>query len=161
MKKNHSGQSLIEVIIGVGVAVMLAISLITTSLVTQRTARSARNNTQATKLAQEYVEEIRGFRDRKGFSSLVDSGCKIIQKTAGSTDPIDWSLQDCPTPPTEKPGEKNPLNSVNFYRSMSIIANPLGSTVEKLITVYIKWDESAGEKIVTSQTVLTKWEGLP
>src|SRR3990172_11075319 len=64
------GQSLIEVVVSVGVAVLLAVSLITTSLITQKSSRSARNNSQATKLVQQTLEQLRVYRDRYGFAAL-------------------------------------------------------------------------------------------
>ena len=64
------GQSLVEVVVSVGIAVMLAISLITTSLITQKSSRAARNNSQATKLVQQTLEQLRVYRDRYGFAAL-------------------------------------------------------------------------------------------
>jgi len=169
ISNSGKGQSLIEVVIGVGVAVMLAISLITTSLITQRTARSARNNTQATKLAQGYIEEIRAYRDRKGFSALSAPGdCITIVKsytppaspTSEQIDPAGWSLSapNCIAPV----GELNTLNGVNFYRYLKFEDDiSVSPVVKKTITVTVKWNETSGDKIVTSQTILTKWEGLP
>lgn len=168
MKKDRKGQSLIEVIIGVGVAVMLAISLITTSLITQRTARSARNNTQATKLAQEYIEQIRVFRDRKGFSALSDGDCLIIVKGSTPEIPDTWSLSNTncqPLPGEDKDGEKITLNGVKFYKSVKIVPEAGSPTIKRTITVTIRWNETSGEnsgeKVVNSQTILTRWEGLP
>jgi len=68
--RNYKGQTLIEVVVAVGVVVLLAVSLITTNLVTQKTSRSARNTTQATKLAQDYAEKIRIIRDRDGYEYI-------------------------------------------------------------------------------------------
>ncbi|GEM_PF-6197806 len=158
MSKNSNGQSLIEVIIGVGVAIMLAISLIMTSLVTQRTARAARNNTQATKLGQEYMEEVRVFRDRRGFDLLPNTNtCQRLIIT-GPDPATSWNFADCEIGSPD--GDcTTVLNNVVFCRSIEVSDTiPL---VKKLITVRVKWDEPSGAKEVKTETFLTKWEGLP
>ena len=89
------GQSLVEVIVSVGIAVILAIALISAGLISNKTARSARNNTEATKLAEQYIEQIRVFRDRRGytsaFTSISNDTCYILQ-IPNSNDPSTWSL---------------------------------------------------------------------
>lgn len=149
------GQSLIEVIVALGVAVILAVSLITTSLITQKSARSARNNTQATKLVQEYLEQIRIFRDRKGFPALVDTPitpsppCHTLNTT--DADPVNWTLVVC----SGGSGQSLTFNNTQFTRKL-VIAN--AGTNGKLITVSVSWSESGGPKAVSTQTFLTDWE---
>src|SRR3989338_8355803 len=83
-----SGQSLVEVVVSICIAVILAISLITTSLITQKSSRSARNNSQATKLVQQTMEQLRVLRDRKGFSvTTFPSAPTATCFTFNSTDP--------------------------------------------------------------------------
>src|SRR5437879_249242 len=95
-RHRFNGQTLIEVIVALGVAVILAVSLITTSLITQKAARSARNNTQATKLAQEYIEQIRVYRDRKGFANAFASVTENVCLKLNTTNPTpeNWTLDN-------------------------------------------------------------------
>ena len=147
------GQSMIEVVIGLGVVVLLAISLVTTSLITQRTSRSARNNSQATKLAQETLEQIRIYRDHKGFNALSEGSCYILNAT--DADPLNWSLNSA-APPCPV-GEAITLNSTLFNRYL-IIEPDNSNANKKIITVSITWEDSAGKQNVTDQTILTKWD---
>src|SRR3989338_9855914 len=87
---SRRGQSLIEVVIGAGISVILAIALISTSLIVQKTARAAKNNTQATKLAQETIEQLRVMRDRKGFAAIGVGDCRGLVATG--IDPVTWQL---------------------------------------------------------------------
>src|SRR3990167_9633454 len=91
-QKLVTGQSLVEVVVSIGIAVILAISLITTSLITQKSSRSARNNTQATKLVQQTLEQLRVYRDRHGFDALPAAAANIcIDFNADTSDPSSWS----------------------------------------------------------------------
>ena len=135
---------MIEVVIGIAVVVVLAISLITTTLITQRTATSAKNNSQATKLAQKTIEEIRITRDRKGFSDIPLSGCSKL--TSSGTD---WFLSplDCFDVDTIS------QDSLDFSRKIQFT----GSGNEVNITVTIAWTEPGGLQSVVHNTKITNW----
>jgi len=139
------GQTVVEVLVALAVAVILAVSLITTSLITQKSARTARNNTQATKLVQEYIEQIRVFRDRKGFVALSDGACFKIDDSF--SDPKDWVLTPCP-------GEQITLNNTVFTRTIAILAS---SPNVKLITATATWNETGVVQTVTTNTYLSNW----
>ena len=149
------GQSLVEVVIALGVVVILAVSLVTTSLVTQRTSRNARNNTQATKLIQQSIENLRVLRDRKGFSALVNSsfnGCWKLVST--NSDPKLWELKN--SAPDTCP-EIIPLNQTDFSRRI-IIENPsapLDPNKAKKITAEVTWTDIGGIQKVSNVTNLS------
>ena len=154
------GQSLVEVVVSIGIAVMLAISLITTSLITQKSARSARNNTQATKLVQQTLEQLRVFRDRKGFTALPSvpppTPTCFTFSTPDLNDPTTWTLGStvCTSLQTI------PLDTTNFLRKIEMV-NQGASAEKRLITVTINWDESGQTRSVKSQTILGLWQDFP
>lgn len=147
-KRSSSGQSLIEVVVSLGVAVVLAVSLIATSLVTQKTARVAKNNNQATKLAQESIEKIRVFRDRKGFGALTANSCLILGSS--NPDPTQWGLSTAGC----VDGESISASNTNFTRKIEIMDS---SPTSKLVTVIVSWDEPGGTQTVKNQTFLSQW----
>ncbi len=126
------GQALVEVIISLAIVVILAIGLISTTLVTQKTSRSAKADTTATKLIQEYVEKIRIFRDRKGFASLPTSGSYYIADSNPA--PESWSLTSGQ--------EIKTLDNVAFTRSL--VFSPGGKANRVLVTVTVSWPEAGG-----------------
>ena len=152
------GQSLVEVVVSIGIAVILAISLITTSLITQKSSRSARNNSQATKLVQEIIEQLRVLRDRKGFSGTFPSVSSITCFTFNTPDlnvPSNWSLtSECSTPQTVS------LGTTIFTRKIEMI-NHNTDVNKRLITVTVSWDESGQTRSVKSQTILGLWQEFP
>lgn len=148
MRLNRSGQSLVEVVVALGVVVALAVALITTSLVTQRTSRTAQNNTQATKLVQQNIEQVRVFRDRLGFSSLSNGSCLTLNTT--NPDPLQWSLSNCSGPTAG--GEVITLGSIDFTRKIAI-STP--DTNRKQVIVTVSWTDSGGLQSVTNTTFLS------
>src|SRR3989344_2040124 len=162
-----SGQSLVEVVVSIGIAVILAISLITTSLITQKSSRSARNNSQATKLVQQTLEQIRVFRDRHSPDDpTVDDKLEFLPNAptttcysldATSSNPDNWTLNSasCSTTQTIT------LDNTNFNRKIEMINEPLVTAEKRLITVTVSWDESGQTRSVKSQTFLSLWQGFP
>ena len=156
------GQSLIEVVIALAVVVALAISLVTASLITQKTSRSATSNTEATKLVQENIEQIRVFRDRKGFSALTNSpasGCTgggLVLVTTNS-DPLQWTLSNSLSTPSVACPETKTLGQTNFSRKLTI-SDPASASLigkQKKVVVTVSWMDSSGTQSVSNDTVLS------
>ncbi|MCR4324113.1 MAG: hypothetical protein NUV69_00290 [Candidatus Curtissbacteria bacterium] len=148
--KRKEGQSLIEVVVALGVVIVLITSLVSTSLLTQRGARGAKANTQATKLAEQSLEKMRVFRDRRGFSALVNNSsanCYILDST--NPDPSAWALSTANCPP----GENVVLDNITFTRRIQVSS----SGQNKLIVVTVSWQDSAGTQTVTNSTILSNW----
>lgn len=146
------GQSLIEVIVSVGIAVILAIALISAGLISSKTARSARNNTQATKLAEQTIEQIRVFRDRQGFGALTVGTCYTLNTS--TSDPAGWSLSTASCPA----GEPITLNNMIFSRVFSIadVSTAVPLAAKRLVTVTVSWSDGSTQS-VTNQTVFSQW----
>jgi len=150
MKKNYkSGQSLIEIVIAVALTAILAISLVSTMLVTQRTSQSARNNSEATKLAQEGLELMRVLRDRKGIGELTIGDCNTIEYSSGiGADDLVLYTANCP--------ELIQIENVDFFRTIDIDNGAAANS--KLVEVKINWDEQGGQKEVVHKTELSDWD---
>ena len=142
------GQSLIEVVIAMAVIVGLAVALVTTTLVVQKASRTAKNNTQATKLVQQNIEQVRVYRDRKGYASIPDGGsCYTL--SSGDPDPLSWFFSasfDC-----SGSGQQITLGKTNFDRKIKIETD--AST--KKVTVTVSWTDSGGTQSVSNQTILS------
>lgn len=148
---DRRGQSLIEVIVALGVVIILALSLVSTSLITQRASRAAKNQAQATKLVQQNIEQMRVFRDRLGFEQIPTSAvdCYILQTV--NIDPANWTLA---TTSCTTGGENITLNKVTFTRKIAITSI---SPIKKSITVSVSWNDSGNTLSVETQTYLTAW----
>jgi type II secretory pathway pseudopilin PulG len=164
------GQSMIEVVVGLGIATLLSVALISTTVYTQKLSRSAKNRTQATKLVQQAVEQLRGFRDStnatRGFANLASAGAGCYYDTNAGTDintaQIIWVFSGlvvpCGVPPpvpgtTEQITPASPATSdLTFSRWVqftSITAN------EKAFTVYVSWQGGSGLEYVSNSSSLS------
>ena len=142
------GQSLLEVVVAVGIVSALAVALISTSLFTQKTSRSTAANTQASKLVQQNIEQLRIFRDRKGLIAFPDGNCNIL--TTVDAEPKNWGFSGCSV------GEKISANNVDFYRRIAISTISLFSDpLKKKVVVTVSWTDSSGLQTVSNTTILT------
>lgn len=135
--KVFPGLSLIEVVVSLAILGFLAVALISTTLISQKGARVAKADAQAAKLVQEYTEQIRIFRDRKGFSSLVDTPANQVTciNSTNFSNPESWTLTTAGCP------EQNVVDNVTFTRKLNIA--PI-DVHRKQITVTVTWVDSSG-----------------
>lgn len=74
--RNSKGQSLVEVVAGLAVMMIVILSLVAVTTVAVRNANFSRNQTLATKYAQEGIEEARNLRNTQAETIFfVDGSC--------------------------------------------------------------------------------------
>ena len=71
---NNRGQTLLEVIVVIAVGVIIIGALVFVTISSLRNASTAKNQAQATKLAQEGLEKVRASRDRNGTIDSFSGG---------------------------------------------------------------------------------------
>ncbi len=155
---------MIEVVVGLGIATILAVALISTTVYTQKLSRSAKNRAQATKLAQQAVEQLRSFRDSQagGFANLPATvGCYY---DTSNTDFLVWvfssAVLPCADPPiitpspveTIAPSPGSASADVTFSRWVRF-SNITAS--KKEFTVYVAWTGSSGLEYVKNSSSLS------
>jgi len=173
---NRSGQTLIEVLIAFAVTVVIALGLVTVGLTTQKAAVGARNEAQATKLAQEYVEKLRVMRDSRSWDSFVlPISVSVIPLDyrinipAGSENiVVGWAITNTSMSTTSPcldstvssvmRGEMVLVDKVNFCRKLTIAQYTAGDT--KLgIKVEVGWKEGNNVRSSRAETVMSLWCG--
>lgn len=140
------GQSLLEVVVAMGLVIVAVVALVSTTIFTQKAARSANAQTQATKLAEESIEQIRVIRDRRDFDYLPIGLCFVLNAT--DPDPNVWSLSTCGTPPSVTLG--------NTVFTRSIVVDSVTASKKK-VTVSVSWLESGGTRKVENVTFFSKF----
>lgn len=93
--RNH-GQTLVEMIVALGILVLVVLALVRVTITATHNAQFARSQAQATKYAQEGIEEMRAYRNQNSWQDFVDK-CGLILEDP--PDPL-FSLTtvcDCPT----------------------------------------------------------------
>ena len=128
MKRSQKGQTLVEVLAGLGLILIVVTALIGMGVVALKASTSARNRTVAAKLANEGMELVRSERDQNTWDDFVV---------------LTWSDQVVT------------VGSVDFTRR-TVVANTPDSG-KKQITVTVSWPESAGTKTTNVTSFLTDW----
>jgi len=127
MKKNQ-GQSLIEMVVAIGVVMIIIVALVAVATISVRNANFSRNQSLATKYAQEGIEEARRLRDEEGNNFFIDnpSGCNI----------------------TDTPAE-------GFSRQRTC---SFDGDKTMTVTVVVSWTDAKGTHKSELTTRLTKWK---
>lgn len=168
--KHIQGQSIIEIVLSIGISALVISALIVLGTLSLRTALSSARRDEATKLATSGIEALRFKRDSEGFSTLSD-GCYLIDSTA--TPPIqEMTTSADPTCVSDTVGWDiidltNSTSKSIFERK--ILVRPYGTSAEqakmKKVTTTVRWPESGGtqfgantDKTVVLSVVLSEWK---
>lgn len=133
------GQSLIEMIIAMSVAVIIVISLVGLTIVSLKNSQFAKSQTTATKLTQEAMEKIRQWRDtnwtdfssKVGQTLVVSGNCQLSPTFSCAS-----TLSTCPII-----GNEASLINSQFLRCATL-ADAGADQIN--VTVLTVWQDSAG-----------------
>lgn len=124
------GQSLIELVIVVAVIVMVVGGLVFTTISSLRNASLAKNQAQATKLAQEGLEKARVGRDRNQAINALNSNVDSWNGVTDGSKAV-WNYQingNCgnstpppPTPPTYCYFNVSNVGALTYFATSSIV----------------------------------------
>lgn len=142
MKKSTRGQTLVEVIVAIGVVVLLVTGLIVGTSVTLKASQYGKTRSLAVKYAQEAVELARNIRDN-GWSTFLAYGGVV---------PVSWCLNKSGVW-TAMSGSC-PLNIDNFYtRTVTFTWNDPRMKVD----VQVSWTDGVKTYTTPLSTYVTQW----
>ena len=131
-RKKLSGQSLLEVIVALAVTTLVLTSLVSATVVSVRNARFAKNQSLATKYAQEALERVRIYRDQSDWDNIFKTESNCENPPNLSTLPLLY----------------------NRVINCSLDAGERRMTVE----VTVSWTEAGRSHQGQLTTYLTKWD---
>lgn len=138
------GQSLLEVVVAVGISALILVAVASLAAGSVRTSSYNRNNAIATKYAQEALEWLRTQRDEDWsdfINNIVSGGC------SGS---FSWG-GDCTIDPVFN-------RSASFLCSASSVEMPCNASADTVdVTVSVTWTDAQGIHEVRSATKFTNW----
>ncbi|MBI4038186.1 hypothetical protein HY387_00835 [Candidatus Daviesbacteria bacterium] len=175
----EKGQSLLEVIIVIAVAILVVGALVFAAIFSLRNAQIAKNQAQATKLAQEGIEKVRTGRDRNStvlipgavnswngnpsgaiweypiYSGCGSAGDCYFKLNATSSDLI-WVASSTTFPESAAEPVPPPPEKMLFKRIIILSDEPLNFDKEKKVTAVVQWTDFAGPHESRLITVLRK-----
>lgn len=144
---NNTGQSLLEVIVATGVAVLLIGGLVVGTTVSLRTSQYGERRSRGIKYAQEGIELTRSSRDGLPWDEFIakdtnpdEAGGTVTclgSNGAYSSGPCDVNI------------------GTTFTRSVSFNWNNTEGRME--VSVSVSWNEAGKTTDVTLDTYFTKW----
>lgn len=144
MKKwTNQGQSLLEVLIALGVLVLVVIALMGATTDSLRNVQFSRDKALATRYVQEAVETYRTYRNDSGWSALV-SGCETKGTIWSPSLPtrFDWTV-DCYIPDTGLPPSACDAANSTCEVALAVTWTSAGQTHQSSLTTrFTDWQEN-------------------
>lgn len=170
------GQSLIELVIVISIGAVVVGALVFATISSLRNAQFAKNQAQATKLAQEGLEKVRSLRDRNIPTSIQYPG--LTDARFSDLWGIDFSCsvpQSCPTAPSTCPSgncyfyfnasnselrNATPVNfeeiSDSYFKRQFFIEDYVDGTQQKKVTSVVTWTDFSGPHESRLTTILRR-----
>jgi len=142
MNKKIKGQSLLEVLIALAIAVIVVLALVRAVTVAIRNASFARSQASATKYAQEGMEWLRAERDKK-WSDFSDR--------AGAT----YCLNELSWPAAGPCFSSSFITGTSFQRE-AVLTDLGGDKIEAKVEV--SWQDAQGTHQSQLFSYFTKWQ---
>lgn len=183
-KLRQSGQTLLELVVGLGIVVIILGAVAITTTYSIRNSQFSKNQVAATKLAETYIEKVRTVKTlnygvclQNEATSACSSWESIWTRTFGSrADPADTSCTSGTTPCTFKtiPGctvpSVTPSNKLlclvysaaaedlpNGFTGRIFIEDESGAAnTQKRVTARVYWTDSTGDHSSDLVTVFSK-----
>lgn len=162
---SEKGQTLLELVVVIAVIVIVVGALVFATVASLRNASFAKNQTQATKLAQEGLEKIRSLRDRDTDGSInYNDGVQSAYKFSGlwAID-LSCSVGNCyfyfNSSNTILIGNATPVNyeiiPPDNFRRQFFIEDYTDGTKQKKITAVVSWTDFSGPHESRLTTILS------
>ncbi len=137
--KLKSGQTIIEIVLSIGLAAMVLSALLVLGAASSKTVASSLRRSQATKLAVQGIEAMRYYRDENGYFQLKSGKCYTIN-TFGEIDEA-GDVTTCPYQDVVAPSGDSGAN--NTFQRMIEVVDDLNNT--KRVTVTVQWADSTNK----------------
>jgi Tfp pilus assembly protein PilV len=178
--KNQRGQSLVELLVAVGLAAILITAVVNLGNASTRRTTASRQANQASKLAQEGMEIIRHIRDNN-FTDGVSGFCNPLNTwgslyTCDLVGDVNAGLAEANVSGnasytlTSGGTETITLDTAEFTRQVTLNddaasqcnpsggPDPLDYTKAKRVIVDVSWDSPTGDQTRRAVTCITKWQ---
>lgn len=169
--RSQNGQTLMELVVVVGVSVIVVGALVFATVASLRNASFSKNQAQATKLAQEGIERVRAGRDRNlGFTNFMLGGVPVdnwqdnnlwinqIGSSSYFNAAADGALTGLtsPSPPSDVPALAENVGVFHRFVILSDEAVSNNYQKQKTVTVVVNWTDFSGPHQSKLTTILRK-----
>lgn len=156
----RSGQSLFEVIFALGIASIVLVAIVALSSSSVRNSTYSKNSIEATQLAQQATEWLRGQRDKCWDTQTTPSCTGFVTRSNASG--ITWCIPDLTTWPASSGPctASQQVTGTIFTRSVVLTSRDLdGNTVTDAVDadVIVSWTDPQGTHDSKNHARFTDW----
>jgi Tfp pilus assembly protein PilV len=164
---NQKGQSLIEVVIALSIAIIVAVAFTNVTITSVRNAQFAKNQNLATKYAQQTIEYLRAIRDQDRVisASPVENWSDLWEVNLGTTgqcynlDKSNIQLTEAVSCTTDAVIQDKSGTDTMFMRRIKISDDgTVAGKDRKTIDITVYWNDSKGQHSAVVSTYLTRWQ---
>lgn len=143
MNKLHSGQSIYEVVVAIGIITFALLAMVGMVISSIAATTYTRNKSNANRYTQEAIEWLRSERnaDWDTFFNNATSHASASGTCVGS---LNWTAGSCTIVDT-------------IYRRRMFFNVTLNPTVEIDVRVETQWDDGRGTHVSEASTTFTNW----
>lgn len=143
-KENPKGQTIVEIIIAVGLAAMVVTAVLVLSAAATKSATSSLRRSQASKIGVLALETVRFFRDTNGYAAIPDGDIcpKIPSEDASSSTSLEFT-NGGGSPYSCSDYQTFNFNGIQYDRRIEIRPEQNNS---REVIVTVRWVESLGTK---------------
>lgn len=161
LRQNLPGQTLVETIAAMAVAVIIITSLVGLSITSLRYSNLSQGRAVATQLVQEEIERVRIFRDLNGLPLLTSTTntSKLVCPSSGASFYIDRDGSDNLSLSAADRKESVTVSGISFSRYFrTCVASLLsGNPAVVQVTANVDWTDSSGSRVTRVTTYLSNW----
>jgi type II secretory pathway pseudopilin PulG len=154
--KKHSGQTLIEMVVAVGMVSLVLVAIVAGIAISIRNSRFSKNKALATRFAQEGIEKFRFYRDEFGWIPFFET---INGQSVGGY--VEYCFDDFPTgleDISDSLGNctTETISGTEYTRYAQVNVTTLPSDFVDIL-VGVTWIEGAAPHSVELTTRLNDW----
>lgn len=142
LNKKNSGQTIVELLVALGIATVVIVALVGASVGSLSNANFAKTQGEATRVSREAMEWLRGQRDQDWNS---------FASRSGNT----WCLQTLGFPLRAGACSASQVIPGTILIREATLTSTADNTLEALVLVY--WADSRGRHEVRLNSRLTRW----
>ncbi len=137
---NRKGQSLVEVVVVIGMVILLVGGLVVGTTTALRSSEHGRLRSQSVKYAQEGVEYARDLRNFSWEEFQAKTGVWCLDKDGALTE------------------SQSSICPVNIDNALTRSLTFAWSDPRMTVTVVVSWNDGSGDHASTLITYFTKWQ---
>ena len=147
-RKKYKAQTLVEVTMSIGIAVIVVVALVVLATSALRNAQESLRKSESSKFANAGIEAVIFYKNVKGFSGMKEGSYSINNTDVGST--LDYNTNKDNYVTITSP------SGLSYQRNIKVVTS-IASPGSLDVTSTVKWQSTQGTKMSQVNRKITDW----